>query len=74
MLSLLASPLLGRLPIGPVGLSADGLMIALGVVAGTALALTRFERAGSGFPVDSSAGLSWARTSFDVAVWSCSQC
>ena len=51
MLSLLASlpsPSIGRLSIGPVGLSAYGLMIALGVVAGTALASRRFERSGGG--------------------------
>ena len=51
MLSLLASlpsPSIGRLSIGPVGMSAYGLMIALGVVAGTALASRRFERAGGG--------------------------
>ncbi len=51
MLSFLASlpsPTIGRLSIGPVGLSAYGLMIALGVVAGTALASKRFEQAGGG--------------------------
>lgn len=51
MLSVLASlpsPSIGRLSIGSVGLSAYGLMIALGVVAGTALASRRFERAGGG--------------------------
>lgn len=51
MLSLLASlpsPSIGRLSLGPVGLSAYGLMIALGVVAGTALASRRFERADGG--------------------------
>ena len=51
MLSLLASlpsPSIGRLSIGPVGLSAYGLMIAIGVVAGTSLASKRFERAGGG--------------------------
>lgn len=44
----LPSPSIGRLSIGPVGLSAYGLMIAIGVVAGTALASRRFERAGGG--------------------------
>ena len=44
----LPSPSIGRLSIGPLGLSAYGLMIAIGVVAGTALASRRFERAGGG--------------------------
>lgn len=48
LLTRLPSPSIGRLSIGPLGLSAYGLMIAFGVVAGTALASKRFERAGGG--------------------------
>lgn len=48
LLSSLPSPSIGRISIGPVGLSAYGLMIALGIVAGTALASKRFERSGGG--------------------------
>ena len=44
----LPSPSVGRLSIGPFGLSAYGLMIAFGVLAGTSLASRRIERVGAG--------------------------
>ena len=44
----LPSPSVGRLSIGPLGLSAYGLMIAFGVIAGTSLASRRIERVGAG--------------------------
>ncbi len=51
MLSLvqsLPSPSIGKLSIGPLQLSAYGLMIALGVIAATMLASRRLERIGAG--------------------------
>ncbi|WP_051062771.1 prolipoprotein diacylglyceryl transferase [Ilumatobacter nonamiensis] len=60
LLASIPSPSVGRLSIGPLGVSAYGLMIAIGVIAGTALASRRLERAGAGTSEDMQSVALWS--------------
>lgn len=60
LLSSIPSPSIGRLSLGPFGVSAYGLMIAFGVIAGTALASRRLERTGAGTTDDMQSIALWS--------------
>lgn len=60
LLASIPSPASGTLAIGPLRLTAYGLMIALGVIAGTSLASRRLVRQGAGSADDMSAIAVWA--------------
>jgi prolipoprotein diacylglyceryl transferase len=60
VLASIPSPPIGRFSIGPLGVSAYGLMIAFGVIAGTALASRRLERADAGTSDDMQSIALWS--------------
>lgn len=60
ILSSIPSPTSGTMAIGSLRLTAYGLMIALGVVAGASLASRRLSRGGAGTPEDMSSIATWA--------------
>ena len=59
-LATIPSPTSGTLAIGSLRLTAYGMMIAIGVVAGVSLASRRLQRSGAGTPEDMSSIATWA--------------